>query len=518
LDENNFMEKSIRVRFAPSPTGALHIGGVRTALYNYLLAKKHQGKFILRIEDTDQNRFVPGAEQYIVDTLKWLGIEPDEGIHQGGDFAPYRQSDRKDIYRKYADQLVQAGKAYYAFDTPEELEAMRERLQAAKVASPQYNAISREWMKNSLTLPQEEVAAKINTGEPYVIRFKMPHKETIRFYDQVRGWVKVETSTLDDKVLLKSDGMATYHLANVVDDYLMQISHVIRGEEWLPSAPLHILLYQAFDWVQAMPQFVHLPILLKPEGHGKLSKRDADKHGFPIFPIAWQDPTTGNHIAGFREKGYLPEALINFLALLGWSAGGDQELFTKEALIEAFSLERIGKSGVKFDILKANWFNQQYLRNKTEKELSTYLISELDKRGIFYTIEQAEQICRLVKERATFPQDFWEQGQVFFQAPTKYDTQAIQKRWTPQVHQALEGFAGILSTISPFEAYEIKESLTGFLKDGAVKINEMMPIIRIALMGTTAGPDLMQSMQIIGQEETVKRIKAAIKSITPVSI
>ena len=511
------MEKPIRVRFAPSPTGALHIGGVRTALYNYLLARKHQGKFILRIEDTDQNRFVPGAEQYILDTLKWLGIEPDEGIQQGGPFAPYRQSDRKEIYRKYADQLVQAGKAYYAFDTPEELDAMRERLQAAKVASPQYNAISREWMKNSLTLPQEEVTARINAGEPYVIRFKMPHKETIRFYDQVRGWVKVETSTLDDKVLLKSDGMATYHLANVVDDYLMQISHVIRGEEWLPSAPLHILLYQAFNWEQAMPQFVHLPILLKPEGHGKLSKRDADKHGFPIFPIAWQDPATGNHIAGFREKGYLPEALINFLALLGWSPGGDQELFTKEALVEAFSLERIGKSSVKFDIQKANWFNQQYLRKKTEKELSVYLTSELDKRGIAYTTEQAEQICRLVKERATFPQDFWEQGQVFFQAPTEYDGQAIQKRWTLQAHEALKEFTEILSNISPFEANRIKESLADFLKDRSVKINEMMPVIRIALMGTTTGPDLMQSMEIIGQKETIRRLRSALKVIVPVS-
>jgi glutamyl-tRNA synthetase len=511
------MEKPIRVRFAPSPTGALHIGGVRTALYNYLLAKKHQGQFILRIEDTDQNRFVPGAEQYIIETLKWLGIEPDEGIEQGGPFAPYKQSERKNIYQKYAQQLVEAGKAYYAFDTPEELDAMRARLEAAKVASPQYNAISREWMKNSLTLPQEETTDKLRSGEPYVIRFKMPHKDTIRFYDQVRGWVKVETSTLDDKVLIKSDGMATYHLANVVDDYLMQITHVIRGEEWLPSAPLHILLYQSFNWQDIMPQFVHLPILLKPEGHGKLSKRDADQHGFPIFPIGWQDPFTNNYTAGFREKGYLPEALINFLALLGWSPGGDQELFDKQGLIDAFSIERIGKSGVKFDIQKANWFNQQYIRKKPDSELTSYLTIELDKHNIPYNIQQVERVCHLVKERAIFPQDFWAEAQVLFRAPTSYDTEAVQKRWTLLAYQALESFVDVLTNLPNFEAAKIKEALTDFLKDREIKLNEMMPVIRIALMGKTAGPDLMQSMEIIGQAETVKRIKAALKAIQPIN-
>lgn len=507
------MKRTIRVRFAPSPTGALHIGGVRTALYNYLLARKHQGQFILRIEDTDQNRFVPGAEQYIMDTLQWLGIEPDEGPVQGGPFGPYRQSERKDLYQKYAQQLVEKDKAYYAFDTPGELEAMRERLEAAKVAAPQYNAISREWMKNSLTLPQEEVTSRLRSGEPYVVRFKMPHKETIRFYDQVRGWVKVETATLDDKVLIKSDGMATYHLASVVDDYLMQTTHVIRGEEWLPSAPLHILLYQYFDWEQVMPQFIHLPLLLKPEGNGKLSKRDADKHGFPIFPIGWHDPITKNYIPGFREKGYLPEALINFLALLGWSSGNNQELFSKEALIEAFSIERIGKSGVKFDIQKANWFNQQYLRQKSDRELTSYLTTDLEKHHIPYNIQQVERVCHLLKERATFPQDFWIEGQVFFQPPSTYDTAAVEKKWTPQLHRALEEFVQILANLKDFEAGNIKEVLVTFLNDQKIKLNEMMPVIRIALMGKTVGPDLMQSMEILGHMESIRRIKAALEII-----
>lgn len=507
------MERPVRVRFAPSPTGALHIGGVRTALYNYLLAKKHQGQFILRIEDTDQARFVPGAEQYILESLQWLGIQPDEGIYQGGPHAPYRQSERKSIYQQYATQLVEADKAYYAFDTPEELEAMRERLQAAKVNSPQYNAISREWMKNSLTLPKEEVVARLQSQTPYVVRFKMPHKELVRFYDQVRGWVKVDSSTLDDKVLLKSDGMATYHLANVVDDYLMQISHVIRGEEWLPSAPLHVLLYQAFGWEKVMPQFVHLPLLLKPEGHGKLSKRDADEHAFPIFPLSWTDPFTQQHAMGFREKGYLPEAIINFLALLGWSPGTDKELFSKEELVQAFSLERLGKSGVKFDIQKANWFNHQYLLQKTEQELASYVTKELDQKNVPYTSAQVVQVCELVKERATFPQDLWEQGKVFFQAPTTYDSQAVQKKWTPDAYATLQAFVPVIRALPNFQAPFIKEALVNLLQEKTLKLGEMMSVIRMALLGTTAGPDLMQSMEILGKEETVARIERALKYI-----
>ena len=504
------MERLLRVRFAPSPTGALHIGGVRTAFYNYLLAKKHHGKFILRIEDTDQNRFVPGAEQYILDTLEWLGIESDEGPKQGGPFAPYKQSERLHIYQKYAEQLIAADKAYYAFDTPGELDTMRERLQAAKVASPQYNAISREWMKNSLVLPKEEINARIKSGEPYVIRFKMPHKEIIRFHDEVRGWVKVTSETLDDKVLLKSDGMATYHLANVVDDYLMQITHVIRGEEWLPSTPLHILLYRYLNWEEAMPKFIHLPLLLKPEGHGKLSKRDADKHGFPIFPIAWQDPIHQEYIQGFREKGYLPEALLNFLALLGWSPGNGQELLSKEDLIKEFSIERIGKSGVKFDFQKANWFNQHYLRNKPIEELSFYLQEILLKNNIACTEQRSKKICSLIVERITFPQDIWEQARIFFESPGSYDMQIIHKKWLPTTREMLEDFIVKFSGMSTFKAPNIKEVLEELVKTWQIKISDIMPIIRVTLMGNAAGPDLMQSIEVLGKEETTKRIQKAL--------
>jgi glutamyl-tRNA synthetase len=351
------MEREVRVRFAPSPTGALHIGGLRTALYNFLLARKTGGKFIIRIEDTDQNRFVPGAEEYIMNAMAWCGIVPDESPATGGPYAPYRQSERKPMYMEYAQRLIDEGNAYYAFDTPEELEAMRERLKAAKVATPQYNAITRMTMKNSLTLPEDEVKAKLASGEPYVIRLKVPRKEEVRLNDLIRGWVMVHSSTIDDKVLMKSDGMPTYHLANIVDDHLMKITHVIRGEEWLPSAPLHVLLYKFLGWEDTMPKFAHLPLLLKPDGNGKLSKRDAEMHGFPLFPFEWKDPATGSVAAGFREDGYLPDALVNFLAFLGWNPGTQQEIFSMEELIEAFSVERIGKSGTKFDINKTKWYN-----------------------------------------------------------------------------------------------------------------------------------------------------------------
>lgn len=501
------MSQNVCVRFPPSPTGPLHIGGVRTALYNYLLAKKYQGRFILRIEDTDQARFVPGAEQYIIDTLRWLGIEADEGPTQGGPQGPYRQSARKKIYPTYADRLVEAGKAYYAFDTPQELAAMRERLQASRIASPQYNAISREWMKNSLTLPQQEVAARLRAGVPYVIRIKVPHQKVIRFYDQVRGWVKVQTATLDDKVLMKSDGMPTYHLANVVDDYLMQTTHVIRGEEWLPSTPIHVLLYQYLGLEEAMPQFVHLPLLLKPEGHGKLSKRDADQHGFPIFPIAWQDPDTGTYIPGFREQGYLPEALLNFLALLGWSpTRGGKELFSLAELIQAFSLERIHKAGVKFDIQKAAWFNQQYLRAKPEAEQVRYLTAVLDKHHIAYTLPHARQVCRLIQERAVFPQDFWEQGKYFFQAPEAYDVSILKGKWSKKVHEVLQAWVAVLQGIKVFQAHEIKAALARLLEARYMKHKQIMPVVRVALTGTGVGPDLLQSMEVMGQSEVIKRL------------
>lgn len=501
------MSQNVCVRFAPSPTGPLHIGGVRTALYNYLLAKKHQGRFILRLEDTDQARLVPGAEQYILDTLQWLGIEADEGPVQGGPYGPYRQSARSEIYSPYAARLVEAGKAYYAFDTPQELDAMRERLGAARVASPQYNATSRAQMKNSLTLPQEEVAARLRNGVPHVIRIKVPHQKVVRFYDQVRGWVRVQTATLDDKVLMKSDGTPTYHLANVVDDYLMRTTHVIRGEEWLPSTPIHVLLYQYLGLEQAMPQFVHLPLLLKPEGHGKLSKRDADQHGFPIFPIAWQDPDTGTYLPGFRERGYLPEALLNFLALLGWSpAGGGKELFSREELIQAFSIERVHKAGVKFDIQKAAWFNQQYLRAKPEAERIKYLTAALDQHHIAYTPQQAKQVCQLLQERAVFPQDFWEQGKYFFQAPEAYDMDILKGKWNKQVHEVLHAWIAVLQATEVFQAHEIKAALAKLLEARQMKHKQIMPVVRVALTGIGVGPDLMQTIEVLGKAETIQRL------------
>ena len=510
------IEKPVRVRFAPSPTGALHIGGIRTALYNYLFAKKYDGKLILRIEDTDQTRFVAEAEQYILSALEWLGIVPDEGINQGGAYAPYRQSERKDIYHTYAMQLLETGHAYYAFDTPEALDSMRERLQAAKVASPQYNAISREWMSNSLTLPQEEVEDRLQRGAPYVIRFKMPHKQIIRFYDQVRGWIKVDASTLDDKVLLKSDGMATYHLANIVDDYSMQISHVIRGEEWLPSAPLHVLLYEAFGWEGAMPQWVHLPLLLKPEGHGKLSKRDADAHGFPIFPLSWTDPVTQQQAMGFREKGYLPEAMINFLALLGWSPGSNQELFNIADLIAAFSIAGIGKAGVKFNIQKANWLNHQHLLQKSNAALGEYLIQALDEAAIPYTLAQVSQVGELVKERAHFPQDIVEQGKVFFEPPHTYQSAAIQEKFTTEVHTLLQELVTVIEKVEIFTAPVIKEAIVQVLEEKHLKLGAIMFAIRIALFDKTTGPDLMRSMEVLGKATTTQRIEKALQAITPV--
>src|SRR6187551_808066 len=413
--------REVRVRFAPSPTGALHIGGVRTALYNYLLARQNKGTMILRIEDTDQNRYVPGAEEYIMKSLAWAGIKIDEGVGVGGPHAPYRQSERKEIYKKYAQQLIDEGNAYYAFDTEQELDEMRERLKAAGVDNQQYNSITRLQMRNSLTLSSEEVKTLMDAGTPYVIRLKVPKKEEIRLNDLIRSWVMVHSSQIDDKVLMKSDGMPTYHLANVVDDYLMKISHVIRGEEWLPSAPLHVLLYKYLGWEADMPQFAHLPLLLKPTGDGKLSKRDADQMGFPIFPLDWADPQSGELAKGFKESGYLPEALINFLAFLGWNPGTTQEIFSMEELIKSFSVERIGKAGTKFDIHKAQWFNQQYLRAKSDEELGAYLLESLSKENIECSADKAKKVIAILKERITFPKDLWEQGRFLFQAPTTFD-------------------------------------------------------------------------------------------------
>ena len=509
------MEKTVRVRFAPSPTGALHIGGVRTALYNYLFAKKYHGKLVLRIEDTDQARFIAGAEAYILDTLQWLGLEVDEGPTQGGTYGPYRQSERKDFYQAYIAQLLEAGKAYYAFDTPEELDAMRARLKHAKVASPQYNAVSREWMRNSLTLPREEVSAMLQAGIPHVIRIKVSHQEDIRFYDLIRGWIKMHTATLDDKVLMKSDGIPTYHFANVVDDHLMEITHVIRGEEWIPSTPIHVLLYQYLGWQASMPQFAHLPLLLKPEGTGKLSKRDADKQGFPIFPLVWKDPDTGDSTKGFRERGYLPEALLNFLALLGWSPGNQQEILRKEDLIQTFTIDKIGKSGIRFDIHKAEWFNQQYLRVQPDEVLVAYLRKELEENNITYTEEKALQVCRLMKERAFFPQDLWKQGKYFFVKPETYAEKVLQTQWNKQAHAVLQDFVTALEALEVFQADLIKTTLMRFTVAQSMKIGQIMSVVRVALTGLGTGPDLMQSMELMGREECVIRIKIFLEKHSP---
>ncbi|QCR24047.1 glutamate--tRNA ligase [Pontibacter sp. SGAir0037] len=504
------MEREVRVRFAPSPTGPLHIGGVRTALYNYLFARKSGGKMILRIEDTDQNRFVPGAEDYIREALEWSGVELDESPWKGGPYGPYRQSERKPMYMQYALQLVEQGYAYYAFDTAEELDAMRERLKAAKVATPQYNAITRATMKNSLTLPEDEVKRRLESGEPYVIRLKVPRKEEIRLKDMIRGWVMVHSSAIDDKVLMKSDGMPTYHLANIVDDHLMEITHVIRGEEWLPSAPLHVLLYRYLGWEDTMPQFAHLPLLLKPDGNGKLSKRDGDKFGFPVFPLEWQDPFTGEKSIGYRENGFLPEAFINFLAFLGWNPGTQQELFSIPELIEAFSIERIGKSGTKFDWQKARWFNEQYLRAKPNEELAQYLLKELEERHITCSFDQAVKISGIMKERVTFPSDFWQESSYFFEAPATYNEKVAAKKWNSQVVAVFEEFKNELEALPNYNADTIKDLLNAVLERQSMKIGQVMQALRLAITGLEAGPDLMQIIEVIGAAEAKSRIETAI--------
>jgi len=420
------MTEEIRVRFAPSPTGPLHIGGVRTALYNYLFARHHGGKMILRIEDTDQNRYVPGAEKYIIESLAWTGIEFDEGVHVGGPFAPYRQSDRKEIYHRYADELIVKGQAYYAFDTAEELDLLRREAEKDKQVFT-YDASVRMGLKNSLTLSPDETKFRLASGAPYVIRYRMPENETLVFDDMSRGEISVQTSTLDDKVLFKSDGMPTYHLANIVDDHLMEITHVIRGEEWLPSLPLHLLLYRSFGW--EAPLFAHLPLILKPEGSGKLSKRDGDRLGFPVFPLQWKDPFSQEISSGYRESGYFPETVVNMLALLGWNPGTEKELFSMEELIEAFSLERVGKSGSRFDPGKIKWFNHHYLISKPIAELSALFNEILVKKGIEADEEFIDKVVEQVKDRSDFIQDFWEQSYFFFEQPQKYDTELAKKKW-----------------------------------------------------------------------------------------
>ncbi len=504
--------REVRVRFAPSPTGALHIGGVRTALYNFLLARKYNGKMLLRIEDTDQNRFVPGAEEYIIESLAWAGIEIDEGVSKGGPYAPYRQSERKTIYQKYAHQLLNEGKAYYAFDTEEELESMRERLKAQGSSDQQYSSVTRMQMKNSLTLSESEVKQKVASGEAFVIRLKVPANEEIKLTDLIRGEVQVNSSQVDDKVLMKSDGMPTYHLANVVDDYLMKISHVIRGEEWLPSAPLHVLLYRFLGWEKEMPQFAHLPLLLKADGNGKLSKRDADKAGFPIFPLNWTDPKTKEFSKGFRENGYLPEALLNFLAFLGWNPGTEQEIFSMKELIDAFTIERIGKAGAKFDIHKAQWFNQQYLRAKTNEQLVPFLFDSLKKENIECSLEKALNICAAMKERATYPQDFWEHGTFFFLAPTQFDEQLIGKKWNDDSVKFLSAYRDEIKQLSFIDSVSAKSVLEKTSVATGISSGKIMQMLRVALTGGASGPDLMATMEIIGKEESMSRISFALEN------
>lgn len=503
----------VRVRFAPSPTGPLHIGGVRTALYNFLFAKQNNGKIILRIEDTDQSRLVQGAENYIVESLKWCGINFDESVNEGGEFGPYRQSERKETYLKYAQSLIDSGYAYYAFDTTEDLDHMRERMKKAGVPSPQYNSITRSSMKNSISLSKDEVQSRIDNNEKYVVRIKMPRNEEVRVHDLIRGWVVVNTNNMDDKVIYKSDGMPTYHLANVVDDYLMKISHVIRGEEWLPSAPLHILLYKYLGWEEKMPEFAHLPLILKPEGNGKLSKRDGDRLGFPVFPIEWENPENDEISSGYRESGYTPEAFINMLAFLGWNPGTSKEIFSMGELINEFSLNRVGKSGAKFDFDKTKWYNQQYLRAKKNDMLAQELQLILKAQDINVENSFVAKVCNELKERATFVSDMWEEGKYFFVSPKEYDEKTLRKKWKDNIPEILLDLKERLEKIDDFKSEQIEQDFKEVLLKNNIGMGQLLPAFRLALTGIGMGPSLFNIAEIIGQEETIQRIDAAIINI-----
>jgi len=504
-------KQKVRVRFAPSPTGPLHIGGVRTALFNYLFAKKNNGDFLLRIEDTDQTRFVPGAEEYIMESLAWCGIKVDEGIREGGPHAPYRQSERKELYRKYADLLVESGNAYFAFDTPEELDKLRADAEA-KGETFTYNSQSRKYLKNALTMSENEVNEMLGRGDHYVIRFKMPENVDVTETDSIRGQVTFNTDRLDDKVLFKSDGMPTYHLANVVDDHLMEITHVIRGEEWLPSLPLHVLLYEKFGWNP--PCFAHLPLILKPVGQGKLSKRDGDKMGFPVFPLLWTDPFKGEISRGYREDGYFPDAFVNMLAFLGWNPGTEQEIFSMDELIAAFELERVGKSGSKFDPEKAKWFNHQYMLKKSDDEIAALFKAFIHQKGVDAEIAYIQRVVSMVKERAVFVPDIWEQGFYFFQAPVTYDEQSVKKRWKEgvpemmtELHQLFANYTGA------WEAPLIKAYFSDYVNGKGWGFGVIMNAFRICLVGAAMGPDLFEICEMIGKEETINRIKNGITNI-----
>ena len=504
--------QKVRTRFAPSPTGPLHMGGVRTALYCYLFAKQNNGDFVLRIEDTDQSRYVEGAENYIVDSLKWAGIMPDEGYGIGGEYGPYKQSERKELYRKYAEQLVESGHAYYAFDTTEELVAMREKHIKAGGSDRQYNAATRLEMKNSLSLSGSEVEEYLKRGVPYVIRLNVPENEEIEFNDLIRGSVVVNSANIDDKVLFKSDGMPTYHLANVVDDHLMKITHVIRGEEWLPSAPTHVLLYKFLGWEKEIPYFAHLPLILKPDGNGKLSKRDGDRLGFPVFPLSWTDPETGNVSTGYREQGYFPSAFINMLAFLGWNPGDNRELFTLEELVKDFSIERVIKAGAKFDPDKTKWFQQQYLRSTSNEDLASMLKPLLEEQNIERSEDFVMKVCDLMKERSTFVKDMLA-GRYLFTAPESYDEKTIRKKWKEQTPGIMNDLKTVLSNIEPFNAFEIETAFKSFLEEKELGFGAVLPNFRVLVTGQGMGPSMFEICELLGKAEVIHRMETGLNSI-----
>ena len=500
-------ERKVRVRFAPSPTGPLHIGGVRTALYNYLFARQHNGELVFRIEDTDSNRFVPGAEEYILESFRWLGIKFDEGVSFGGNHGPYRQSERREIYKKYVQQLLEEGKAYYAFDTPEELEVKR-----AEGSNFQYDSHTRMQMRNSLTLPKDEVERLISEGEQYTVRFKIEPGQEIHINDMIRGDVCIKSDILDDKVLYKSaDELPTYHLANIVDDHLMEISHVIRGEEWLPSAPLHVLLYQAFGWEDTMPRFAHLPLLLKPEGKGKLSKRDGDRLGFPVFPLEWHDPKTEEVSSGYRESGYFPEAVVNFLALLGWNPGTEQELFSLDELVQAFDITKCSKSGAKFDYQKGIWFNHEYILRKSDEEIARLFAPIVANNGVEETFERVQLVVSMMKDRVSFVKELWPLCSFFFIAPTEYDEKTVKKRWKENSTQQMTELCEVLEDIEDFSIEGQEAIVEKWIADKGYKMGDIMNAFRVALVGIGKGPGMFDISAFLGKEETIHRLKKAIQ-------
>ena len=500
-------ERRVRVRFAPSPTGALHIGGVRTALYNYLFARQHQGDLVFRIEDTDSNRFVPGAEEYIIESFRWLGIKFDEGVSYGGNYGPYRQSERRAIYKRYVDQLLEEGKAYIAFDTPEELEAKR-----AEIKNFQYDAHTRGMMRNSLTLSAEETEQLVTDGKQYVVRFKVEPGEDVHVHDLIRGDVVIKSDILDDKVLYKSaDELPTYHLANIVDDHLMEISHVIRGEEWLPSAPLHVLLYRAFGWEDTMPQFAHLPLLLKPDGKGKLSKRDGDRLGFPVFPLEWHDPKTGEVSNGFREQGYFPEAVINFLALLGWNPGTEQELFTLDELVEQFDISKCSKAGARFDYQKGIWFNHEYILKKSDEEIAQLFAPIVGGNGVEESMDRVRQVVHMMKDRVNFVKELWPLCSFFFIPPTEYDEKTVKKRWKEDSAKVMGELAEVLEGITDFSIEGQEPVVLAWVEKQGYKLGDVMNAFRLALVGIGKGPGMFDISAFLGKEETLRRLRRAIE-------